>query len=185
MLYDYSPYAFLTHITGIMLKWNRRCKWIFQNLGFILANSREMSQLFFPSEYFWISETWTANCATWWSQCAVNHHLVYGTKSIESWQNCRWSCDVPVPLRWIQIAFHGKILTFVPPNAERKTVFWCTHVCFCVFNAITKEQTIRLYKKNPPKIKISQWTAYLSADSNLGCSPWNSAYCSINMFFHH
>lgn len=156
MLYDHSPYAWLSHITGIWLKSNRRRKWIFQNLQFMLANSLEMSQLFFPSEYFWISETWTANCATSWSQCAVNHHLVVNcTPSIESWQNCRWSCDVPVTSDGFRFSFSWQNSDFLPPNTQRKTAFGCAHVCCCVFNTITKEQTVRLSKKNPKKPKIN------------------------------
>lgn len=125
MLYDHSPYAWLTRITGIMLKSTRRCQRIFQNLQFMLANSREMSQLFFPSEYFWISETWTANCATSWSQCAVNHQLVYVTKSMERWQNCRWSCDVPVTSDGFRLLFMAKFWLYTIKHWEED--------CFLVF----------------------------------------------------
>lgn len=50
MPYDRSPYAWLTRITGIMLKSARRREQIFQNLQFMLANGQEMSQLFFSHQ---------------------------------------------------------------------------------------------------------------------------------------
>lgn len=147
MLYEHSPYAWLTRITGIMLKSTGRCKRIFQNLQSMLANSREMShQNIFGSHKHELQTVLHRGHSVQLTTNWFTFNKVY--RKMVMW--C--ACD----LRWIQIAFHGKIQTFYRQTLRGRLLFgfvkksdlmaWYihTHVCCCVFNAITKEQTVKL-----------------------------------------